>query len=199
MTTRSPLRVWMGRVLRGTTALALAVAAVVVASASGAAAPSGGDRHGGIEALLDDDPGGSPPAATATPRPETRVSGCPQPALVARGAARDHRHDSAASDAAADCAHPAPPRPAPSAPRSAVPVPPAGSVVPPRTAVAVTTTPVAPLPLPIPPPIWLTPTLAPVPLSYGAELAPTSVLVLGFGSVALASTVMTLRLLRRGR
>jgi hypothetical protein len=41
--------------------------------------------------------------------------------------------------------------------------------------------------------------VVPVPKTYGAEVAPTSVLVLGFGSVALASAVMTLRLLRRGR
>jgi hypothetical protein len=57
----------------------------------------------------------------------------------------------------------------------------------------------APQPLPILPPLWLTPSVVPVPQTYGAELAPTSVLVLGFGSVALASAVMTLRLLRRGR
>jgi hypothetical protein len=38
-----------------------------------------------------------------------------------------------------------------------------------------------------------------VPRSYAAQLAPTSVLVLGFGSVALATAAMTLRLLRRGR
>ncbi|MDB5066981.1 MAG: hypothetical protein JWM18_3415, partial [Chloroflexi bacterium] len=57
----------------------------------------------------------------------------------------------------------------------------------------------APQPLPIPPPLRLTPSLMPVPQGYAAQLAPTSVLVLGFGSVALATAAMTLRLLRRGR
>jgi hypothetical protein len=57
----------------------------------------------------------------------------------------------------------------------------------------------APQPLPIPAPLRLTPSLVPVPQSYAAQLAPTSVLVLGFGSVALATAAMTLRLLRRGR
>jgi len=41
--------------------------------------------------------------------------------------------------------------------------------------------------------------LSPVPQSSAAQLAPTSVLVLGFGSVALASTLMALRVLRGGR
>ena len=54
-------------------------------------------------------------------------------------------------------------------------------------------------PLPIPPPLWLLPAVAPVPQSYAGQLPPTSVLVLGFGSVALASAVMSLRLLRRER
>jgi hypothetical protein len=57
----------------------------------------------------------------------------------------------------------------------------------------------APQPLPILPPLRLTPSLVPVPQSEAAQLAPTSVLVLGFGSVALATAAMTLRLLRRGR
>ena len=67
---------------------------------------------------------------------------------------------------------------------------------PPRPA---TPHPHAVLPLPVLPPLWLTPSVMPVPQAYGAQLAPTSVLALGFGSVALATAVMTLRLLRRGR
>jgi hypothetical protein len=54
-------------------------------------------------------------------------------------------------------------------------------------------------PLPILPPLRLTPSLVPVPQSDAAQLAPTSVLVLGFGSVALAAAAMALRLLRGGR
>lgn len=184
MTARRGLPVWLGRVLRGMTALALALAAFVIAATPGAAM--------GRPPLLDDQP---PPAASAPSRPAVTVPPCPEASDAAQDVERHHRDPACPSPLSAAPVSVA--RPAPAATPASRPAPPAGPVVAPRT--AATPTPAPLRALPIPPPIWLAPTLAPVPQSYAAELAPTSVLVLGFGSVALASTVMALRLLRGGR
>jgi hypothetical protein len=53
--------------------------------------------------------------------------------------------------------------------------------------------------LPVPTPLRLAPPLVPVTVAGVAGAAPTSVLVLGFGSVLLASVVLARRLLPRGR
>ncbi|TMD93528.1 MAG: hypothetical protein E6I76_14505 [Chloroflexi bacterium] len=186
MTTRRGLVVWVGRVLRGMSALALALAVFVIAAPSGAAM--------GRPPLLDDQP---PVTATAPPRPDAGVTPCADPAGAARDPERGHGAPPCPSPAAAS---PVSVRQPASALTGTRPARPAGPAVPPSTGSPAATPAPAPLrALPIPPPIWLVPTLAPVPQSYAAELAPTSVLVLGFGSVALASTVMALRLLRGGR
>jgi hypothetical protein len=178
MTARRGLPVWLGRVLRGMTALALALAAFVIAATSGAAM--------GRPPILDDRP---PPATTAVSRPEVSVPLCPEASDAVREAV-PHHHDET-------CPSPAPVVHPVAAATVARPAPPAGPVTAPITAATPASAPLRALP--VPPPIWLVPTLAPVPQSYTSELAPTSVLVLGFGSVALASTVMALRLLRGGR
>jgi hypothetical protein len=221
MTTRSRLRVWMGRLLRGLAAPALALLATFAASVSGTAAQPAAD-HGqarlaavavpamGRPPLLPDDP--TDPSASPRPGPGVALPPCAAPpGSVHRAEGSEHRH-SLPTPAAEDCTPPPPaptvavqqPLPSPSAPPTGAPAHPA---TPRAAAVAVgipapasTPPPRAELlPLPILPPLWLTPSVVPVPRSYAAELAPTSVLVLGFGSVALASAVMTLRLLRRGR
>ena len=186
MTTARGLPVWVGRALRGMTALALALAAFVIAAASGAAM--------GRPPVVDDQP---PVAVTAPPRPDAGVAPCPEPPVAARDAERGHRASACPSPAAATSAV-SPPRRSPVVAEPA-PAPHAAPALP-RTAAPAASHAPAPLQaLPVPPPIWLVPTLSPVPQTYAAELAPTSVLVLGFGSVALASTVMALRLLRGGR
>ena len=185
MTTARGLPVWVGRALRGMTALALALAAFVIAATSGAAM--------GRPPVVDDQP---PVAVTAPPRPDTGASPCPQAPEAARDADPGRRASACPPPVAATAVRA--PHP------SAAVIGPAPARRPdaalPRTSAPVASGASAPLrALPVPPPIWLLPTLSPVPQSYAAQLAPTSVLVLGFGSVALASTVMALRVLRGGR
>jgi hypothetical protein len=183
MTTRRGLRVWVGRALRGMTALALTLAAFVIAATSGAAM--------GRPPLLDDRPH---PAVTAPPRAGVTVPACAEASETAPDGGRLQHDQACTSPAPASAVSVVHPEPAATVAR---PAPPAGRVVPPGT--VATAASAALRPLPVPPPIRLMPTLTPVPQSDTSELAPTSVLVLGFGSVALASTVMALRLLRGGR
>ncbi|HEY2704924.1 MAG TPA: hypothetical protein VGL20_14655 [Candidatus Dormibacteraeota bacterium] len=221
MTTGSVSPVWMGRLLRSITALALALSAAVAAGVFAAAVSASVEpwpaRPAGLAIpaigrppVLADDPPRATPAPTATPRPDRQggVSTCPSPSVrsAAAGTARRRLSDPVATPCPVSTPAPtlvASRPPPPVAPLTATPA----ATARPRPAVATgpaavatgTPRPHVPQALPVPPPIWLTPSLVPVPQSYAAQLAPTSVLVLGFGSVALASAAMTLRLLRRGR
>jgi hypothetical protein len=210
----------MEHVRRGLASLLLALLASFAAGVSGVAAQPAAD-HGqarpaavavpamGRPPLLADDPGD--PTATPRPGPEVGVPPCPAASPSVHSADRRGHHTSLPTPAEEVCALPPPlptvvvqPPPSPS-------IPPTGArahSASPRPAAAAAAAPpppstprprAVPEPLPILPPLWLTPSVVPVPKTYGAEVAPTSVLVLGFGSVALASAVMTLRLLRRGR
>jgi hypothetical protein len=214
----------MGHVRRGLASLLLALLAAFAAGVSGVAAqPAAAHGHarpaaGAVPAmgrppLLADDP--ADPTATPQPGPVVDVPPCPAPTASAHSAGRSggHHDDSLPRPTAEACPVPSPlptvavqPPPPSHSPLTPSTGAPAHSATPRPVAVAVVAAPAstprprtAPQPLPILPPLWLTPSVVPVPQTYGAELAPTSVLVLGFGSVALASAVMTLRLLRRGR
>jgi len=221
MTTRSVSRVWMGSLLRGITALTPALTAAVVAGMSAAAASAPVDLGGSRPARPAVHAGGRPPvprddrlratrAPTASPRPSRGdgVTACPSPPTAVRTAARSGRRRPAAATASpCPVSTPSPTLvarrpPVPTAPVTAAaptptsrPEPAAASGPPPAASPA----PHPDQPLPVPPPLGLTPSLVPVPQSDAAQLAPTSVLTLGFGSVALATAAMTLRLLRRGR
>lgn len=209
MTPQPGPRVWMQCLLRGAVALVLAVAAIVAVGTSVASAQVAGVAIPamGRPPLLDDDPAHVP--AVATPRPGADDdSACPAVEAAARTSGTGHHSHATADAAPAVCTTPTPappaltpvPVPTPSPPRTA-----AAPVSTPRPAAAAVATPTptprprAVLPLPVLPPLWLTPSVMPVPQAYGTQLAPTSVLALGFGSVALATAAMTLRLLRRGR
>jgi hypothetical protein len=215
MTTRSVSRVWMGRLLRVIAALTLALTAAVAPGLSVAAASTPVDPGvswpagsavpaGGRAPTPRDDRLRATPVPTTTRRP-SRGNGavvCPPTATAVPTAAGSRRRPTVApTPMPCPVSRPVAQRtPVPTAPLTAAA---ATSTAQPQPAAAnapaVSPVPRAPRPLPVPPPLRLTPSLVPVPQSYSAQLAPTSVLVLGFGSVALATAAMTLRLLRRGR
>jgi hypothetical protein len=225
MTTRMGPRVWGRRLARGVAALGCALLAVLATTVvAGAGSPT--SQHSshashttsvtpalGRPPLLEDDP--TPPAlgdGSGGGRDRTRAPGaltppCARASVAARppqGSGGDHPAPAAA---AAPCAAPPPPPPVPvlaqpaplrpllGAHRAVATPSPAPQVAP----VALPVTASTPQALPVPPPLWLAPGLLPAPARAAVQVAPTSVLLLGFGSVALATAVMTLRLLRRGR